>query len=156
MIDVAIPGFGRLTLATLVCDYNGTLARDGLLLGEVRARLLRVADVLQVKIVTGDTFGTAQAQLRGLPGELIVLPAEGQAEAKRRLVESLGAHEVVAIGNGRNDRLMLGAAGLGIGVAGPEGIATEALQAGNVVVRDVADALDLLLDVRRLVATLRS
>lgn len=156
MIDIAIPGFGRLALSTLVCDYNGTLARDGLLLAEVRARLSRVAAVLEVKIVTGDTFGTAQAQLRGLPGELIVLPAAGQAEAKRKLVERLGAHEVVAIGNGRNDRLMLAAAALGISVVGPEGIATEALQAGDVVVGHVADAFDLLLDTRRLVATLRS
>ena len=30
MIDVAIPGYGRLALEHLVCDYNGTLARDGL------------------------------------------------------------------------------------------------------------------------------
>jgi P-type E1-E2 ATPase len=156
MIDLAIPGFGELRLSTLVCDYNGTLAQDGLLLGEVRARLLRVTDRLRVKFVTGDTFGTAQEQLRGFPAELIVLPAEGQGEAKRKLVADLGAHAVVAIGNGRNDRLMLAAAALGIGVVGAEGIATEALQAADVVVRDITDAFDLLLDTRRLVATLRS
>ena len=37
MIDVAIPGFGRLALEHLVCDYNGTLARDGVLLDGVSA-----------------------------------------------------------------------------------------------------------------------
>ena len=29
MIDLEIPGFGRLELVDLVCDYNGTLAQDG-------------------------------------------------------------------------------------------------------------------------------
>ena len=29
MIDIEIPGFGRLQLAHLVLDYNGTLAIDG-------------------------------------------------------------------------------------------------------------------------------
>jgi hypothetical protein len=43
MIDVAIPGFGRLALEHLVCDYNGTLARDGVLLDGVAARLTALA-----------------------------------------------------------------------------------------------------------------
>ena len=30
MIDIEIPGFGRLQLSHFVSDYNGTLAPDGL------------------------------------------------------------------------------------------------------------------------------
>ena len=69
---------------------------------------------------------------------------------------ALGADHVVAIGNGRNDRLMLAASALGIGVGGTEGIAVETIAACDVVVPDIGAALDLLLETKRLVASLRS
>ena len=156
MIDLEIPGFGRLELADLVCDYNGTLAQDGLLLPEVRERLARLSAELRLHVVTADTFGTVRAAVGDLACRLAVLPADDQAEAKRRYVEALGARRVVAIGNGRNDRRMLAAAALGIAVCGGEGLATEALQASVIVVRDVRDALDLLARPDRMTATLRS
>jgi len=156
MIDVAIPGFGKLELTTLVCDYNGTLARDGILLDHVRSRLPRIGQMLRIHVVTGDTFGTVREQLRDLSCEIAIMPADGQAEAKRALVTRLGAAHAVAIGNGRNDRLLLAAAALGIAVVGDEGAAAEALHVSDVVVRHIEDAFELLLEPRRLVATLRS
>jgi soluble P-type ATPase len=51
---------------------------------------------------------------------------------------------------------MLAEAALGIGVIGDEGMATEALIASDVVVRNISDALDLLREPRRLVASLRA
>lgn len=156
MIDLEIPGFGRLELADLVCDYNGTLAQDGLLLPELRERLARLSAELRLHVVTADTFGTVRAAVGDLACRLAVLPADDQAEAKRRYVEALGARRVVAIGNGRNDRRMLAAAALGIAVCGGEGLATEALHASTIVVRDVRDALDLLARPARMTATLRS
>jgi len=155
MIDIAIPGFGPLAVSELVCDYNGTLARNGLLLEEVRRCFPRVSERLRIHVVTGDTFGTARRELQGLPCEVSTMPAGGQAEAKEALVSRLGARSVVAIGNGRNDRLMLAAAVLGIGVVGDEGLAGEALRASDIVVRHIVDALELLLEPRRLIATLR-
>jgi soluble P-type ATPase len=155
VIDVTIPGFGRLVATDLICDFNGTLARDGRLLDSARVLLPRIADILDIHVVTGDTFGSAHAELHGCPCDVSVLASDHQARAKADLVASIGAERVVAIGNGRNDRLMLSTAALGIGVIGDEGIASEAAQAGDVVVRSIADALELLLDPRRLVATLR-
>ena len=155
MIDVTIPGFGRLALSELVCDFNGTLGRDGRLLDDARRLLPAVAKIVNVRVVTGDTFGTASDALRDCPCELVLLAPHAQAEAKAALVERIGAERVVAIGNGRNDRLMLKAAALAIGVLGDEGIARDALDACDVVTRHIADALELLLAPRRLVATLR-
>jgi soluble P-type ATPase len=71
-------------------------------------------------------------------------------------VSQLGRNETVCIGNGRNDRLMLPAAALGIAVIGPEGTAMDAMQASDVVTTSIHSALDLLLNPLRLVATLRS
>lgn len=156
MIDIDIPGWRRIAVDTLLCDYNGTLARDGMLIDSVRPRLIRIAQTLRIIVVTGDTFGSARDELVGIPGEILILPAGGQAEAKRALIEREGADRAVAVGNGRNDALMLARAALAIGVMGDEGMAAEALRASHVVVRDIADALDLLLDARRLLATLRA
>ena len=156
MIELEIPGCRALRLSDAVFDYNGTLARDGVLLDGVGPGMTRLADLLRVHVVTADTFGSASAQMRGLPCELTVLPAEGQAEAKADVVARLGAHQVVAVGNGRNDRLMLAAAELAIGVLGDEGIAIETLQASDVIVRNIADAFGLLLNPRRLTASLRT
>ena len=156
MLEIDIPGASALKLETLVCDYNGTLARDGRLLSEARGRIIRIASALRVQIITGDTFGTAREELAGVPADIVVVPAERQPEAKLELIEGYGADRVVAVGNGRNDRLMLANAALGIGVIGDEGIATEALLASDVVVRHIADAFDLLLEPRRLIASLRA
>ncbi len=89
MIEIAIPGFGKLELTDLVCDYNGTLALDGALLESARARLPRLSEHVRVHVITGDTFGTARAGLQGLPCEVTLLPAENQAAAKERFVEGL-------------------------------------------------------------------
>ncbi|MGN2390166.1 HAD family hydrolase [Pelomicrobium sp. G1] len=138
----------------LVLDYNGTLALDGELLPDVRERLQRLSAALSIHVVTGDTFGTARARLAGLPCQLSILPQRGQAEAKRVYVEHLGAG-CACIGNGRNDHLMLKAAALAIAVVQQEGAWGDTLTSAQVIVRDIRDALDLLLYPQRLVATLR-
>lgn len=78
-----------------------------------------------------------------------------EAAQKARFVRELGADGVVAVGNGMNDVEMLEAAALGLAVAGPEGLATKALLASDVVAASIGDALDPLLQRRRLVASLR-
>ncbi|MGN2393281.1 HAD family hydrolase, partial [Pelomicrobium sp. G1] len=80
MLRVEIPDFATLDLAHLVLDYNGTLAVDGELLPGVRERLERLETALSIHVVTGDTFGTARARLRGVPCQLSILPSRGQME----------------------------------------------------------------------------
>ena len=91
-----------------------------------------------------------------VPCQLTVLPVADQARAKQEFVESLGSARVVCIGNGRNDRLMLRGAALGIAVILGEGAAVEAVQAADVVCTSIVDALELLREPRQLIATLRS
>ena len=63
---------------------------------------------------------------------------------------------VVAIGNGRNDRMMLAAAAIGIALVQAEGAAGQAVLCADVVATGILDALGLLEHPQRLVATLRS
>lgn len=151
-LRVEIPGRGALALRHLLLDLNGTIARDGRLLPAVRRRLPALARLLEVHVLTADTFGTAARELDGLPARLV--PVRNGRE-KDGFTRGLGPAGVAAVGNGANDVAMLRRAALGIAVVGPEGAAAAAVAAADVVVARVEDALDLLLRPRRLVATLR-
>ena len=77
-----------------------------------------------------------------------------QDEQKELYVNGLGALEVVAFGNGRNDRRMLNAVRLGVAVLGGEGCSVEALLAADICIPNIVDGLDLLLNPKRLEAPL--
>lgn len=156
MISIDIPGFKKLELAHLVSDYNGTLALDGVLLPGVADLLKSLSGSLRIHVVTADTFGLAESQLEGLPVELVIAPAQDQAETKLAYVQQLGADSVVAFGNGRNDRKMLAAAALGVALVQREGAAADTLASAQIVCGDVVDAFSLLLRPKRLTATLRA
>jgi len=155
-LTIDIPGFRTLALEHLVLDFNGVLAVDGKLLKGLHERLKELARNLAVHVVTADTFGSAHKALEDINATLTVLGASGQDEAKLAYVTRLGAEACVCIGNGRNDRLMLKEAALGIAVIHLEGVATEAVLASDVLSSSIHDALDLLLAPKRLMATLRS
>jgi soluble P-type ATPase len=87
--------------------------------------------------------------------QLAVILPEKQAQAKVIYLEHLGPANSAAIGNGRNDALMLKQAALGIAVVQTEGAATAALLAAEIVTPGIIDALDLLIHPDRLKATLR-
>jgi P-type E1-E2 ATPase len=156
MIEIAIAGFSNLRLEHLVLDYNGTLAIDGHLIPGVKARLQKLAEDLRVHVITADTFGRVQGALAELDCSVQILQAHGQAEAKRDYVRRLKAEYTVCMGNGRNDRLMLQEAALGVAVILPEGAHGGSLMAADVVCTSILDALDLLQHPLRLTATLRS
>ena len=42
MQTIPIPDFGTLAIATIVCDYNGTLAVDGILLPGVKEAINKI------------------------------------------------------------------------------------------------------------------
>ncbi|HPA85517.1 MAG TPA: ATPase P [Deltaproteobacteria bacterium] len=156
MIDFTIPGFGNVQVAHLVCDFNGTLAVDGKLIPGVHDSLAALASDIEVHVVTADTFGLAANQLEGLPVKLAVIPVESQAQVKLDYITRLGVKTVVAIGNGVNDRDMLSAASIGIALVQKEGASVKTLASADIVSCDILDALDLLRNPKRLVATLRS
>jgi P-type E1-E2 ATPase len=154
-LTLDVPGWTTLQLAHLVLDVNGTVALDGMLIAGVGDRLVGLQRQLAVHLVSADTQGRldAIAAELGLRAQRLTLGLE--AEQKAQLVHSLGAAQVVAVGNGANDVAMLRAAALGIAVLGPEGMASGTLAAADVLAASIHDALDLLTQPRRLIATLR-
>ena len=154
-ISMDIPGLGEQCWEHLVLDINGTLTVDGSLLPGVSGRLRTLADRLLVELLTADTRGTAAGLARELGVQATRVESGQEAEQKRAHVMALGAERVIAIGNGNNDALMLREAGLGIAVLEREGASLAALKAADLVVREINDALDLLLHPTRLLSTLR-
>jgi P-type E1-E2 ATPase len=156
MLEVIIPGRGAFRLEHLVLDVNGTLALDGQLLPGVAERLMALRESLSLHLLSADTHGQLDAIAAALtiPATRLAV-GQPEAEQKAAFVRQLGAGAVAAIGNGANDVGMLRAAALRIAVLGPEGLATEALVAADVLVGSILDALDLLRSPRRLIATLR-
>jgi soluble P-type ATPase len=163
MLILEIPGLSTLRLEHLVLDYNGTLAVDGRLIRGVKERLHRLERLLQIHVLTADTFGKARAGLREVNCTLEILQSSrrrsfrtgAEARAKATYVRRLGSKRVVGIGNGGNDRAMLRVAALAIAVIQAEGASLGALGEADLVVTSIGDALDLLLRPRRLVASLR-
>ncbi|MEZ4527511.1 MAG: ATPase P [Desulfobacterales bacterium] len=156
MIETDVPGYRKIHLGYLVLDFNGTLAVDGSLLPGVKNALNALSEVLEIHVITADTFGKSAAQLEGVRCRLSILPPGNQDKAKLEFVKKLGAEHTVCIGNGRNDRLMLKESALGLAVILGEGAAAETLMAADAVFTDIVSALEFLQQPLRMTATLRS
>jgi P-type E1-E2 ATPase len=158
-MDITIPGRHTYALAHLVLDVNGTVVANGQLIGGVKEKLLSLRQAgFEVHWITADTRGhqTTLDEELGWPAiRISAEDAQGEAGQKADFVRSLGPETVVAVGNGSNDVAMLREAAMGIAVLGPEGLAVDTLLAADVVAPNIHDALDLLGDPKRLIATLR-
>ncbi len=156
MIEISIPGFKDLRLWHLVLDYNGTLAFDGLLIKGVASALNDLSKLVDIHVITADTFGMVRKELADVCCRVEIIAGKDQDTAKLNYIKKLGCQACVCIGNGRNDRRMLESAAIGIALILQEGGASETIMAADVVSRSISDALNLLLNPLRLTATLRS
>lgn len=155
MLIFSIPGSPDLIIQHLVLDFNGTLGVDGKLQEGVAELLNTLSERLVVHVVTADTYGTVKEALSGVNCRLFCLEPDQQDMAKLDYISGLNKAQVCAIGNGRNDELMVRQAGLGIGLMGREGAWTGTILASKLVFSDIRDALELLFHPQRMAASLR-
>ncbi|WP_035588546.1 HAD family hydrolase [Hippea jasoniae] len=155
MIEVEIPGFGKLKLKYAVFDFNGTLACDGVVKAGIKHKLNELSKFLDIHVVTADTNGTAKVMLIDVNATVVIAPSKNQDLFKAKYIESLNGQLCVAVGNGNNDRLMFKKAALSICVIGCEGAFIGTIKNSSVVVAKPEDAINLLINKNRLIATLR-
>ena len=155
-MTLEIPNYRKITLTDIVCDYNGTIAKDGRLLPGVEALFAKLSERFTIHVITADTFGSVAKELQNCDVAVRILQSDDHTHEKAAFVESLGCSHCVSLGNGNNDVQMLRASKLGIVIVGDEGCSGRTLSAGDIVCRSVSDALELLLYPKRLIATLRS
>jgi len=155
MQKITIPHYGSLALEHVVLDYNGTLAGGGEVDLLTRQKLSELTRHYRVYVITADTFGTVEKALQGLNLQVQILSSEDHSAEKAAFVRKLGEQNTVAVGNGNNDRMMLEVARLSIALMGEEGCATATLMASDIVCKSMLDAMSMLIEPKRLVATLR-
>jgi soluble P-type ATPase len=150
-----IPGFKNLTLEHLILDFNGTLAVDGMVVPGVREIVAELSQIMRLHVLTADTQGTCREALDGWPVDIHILEPGDEAMAKAAYLTALGRDTCAAMGNGRNDEIMLQAAALGVAVMGEEGAAPGTMSAADVAVTGIINGLELFTKPKRLLATLR-
>ncbi|MEN6325874.1 MAG: ATPase P [Syntrophomonas sp.] len=155
MLQISIPGRGNIELRYLLLDLNGTLTVDGSLSEGVKERVEFIKTKLKVFLLTADTFGTGARVAEELGIEIFVVSPDNGTKDKADFTASLEPQGVAAIGNGTNDADMLELASLAIAIIGREGCSLAALRQADIAVNDINDALDLLINPLRLIATLR-
>lgn len=152
---IEIPNYKTLDIKHIVCDFNGTLAKDGMVHPEVKVLFETLSQNYTLHVITADTFGSVAAQLSESPVTVKVLSGSDHTQEKADYINIVGAESCAALGNGNNDTAMLKTAVLGIAILGEEGCAVDTLMASSMVCKDVTDALSLFLHPKRLIATLR-
>lgn len=155
-MKIEIPGREPIELKHLVLDFNGTLAVDGALIDGVHPLLNMLSAELHVHVITADTFGSVDCAMESIPCQVYVINPFDQDKQKELYVNKLGRNHVIAIGNGRNDMLMLQAAVIGIALIQKEGAYAPLISVADVLCLSIVDALELLLNPLRLKATLRN
>lgn len=152
---IEIPEYKVLEVEFLVVDYNGTIAVDGKMPETIRERLVKLSKELKIHVLTADTHGNAREECKDIPVEIRTFSHGNAVTEKDEIVENLGRDNCVCMGNGRNDLLMCRMAALSIAVLDAEGMYGKLIREADVCVRSMEEGLDLLLNPKRLVATLR-
>jgi soluble P-type ATPase len=158
-ISIDIPGFGTRHILAVLTDYTGTLSRGGRLEVGVRELLCQLAEAVDIHVLTADTFGMAETELKGVPVTVHRLTGDRQDVQKQEYGINVGLRHCAVLGNGNNDRLLLKAAkdegGIAIAVDNGEGCATDALLSSNLFIVGAPNALALFRETRGIKATLR-
>ena len=152
---IEIPNFKTLEIKHIVCDYNGTIAKDGVVLVEIKELFEELSKQYTLHVITADTFGSVKTQLKNHNTKIKVLSSDNHTKEKAQYINTLGSQNCVAMGNGNNDKDMLLTSAIGIAILGGEGCSKDAMHNCDLMCKDISQALHLFLDTRRLVATLR-
>lgn len=155
MIHISIPSYKDIKIKSVVFDYNGTLATDGIVDIDIKNKLKVLQKKVDVYVLTADTYGNVAKNLADTKLKVHIISKENGTDDKANFVRKLGSSTCIAVGNGNNDSLMIKEAEIGICIIGDEGCSTKALFNSQIVFKSINDCLELLLNTNRLIATLR-
>ena len=154
-MKIDIPGYKELNVDTLLLDYNGTIATDGIIPESVKTRLKELANEFEIYVLTADTHGTARKQCEDIPVTVHTFPVGNAADYKEEIINKIGGEYCVCLGNGRNDIKMFHQAALSIAIMDTEGMCSKLLLESDICVTSIEKGLDLLLNPKRIIADLR-
>ena len=152
-----IPNYGKIHIKNILFDVNGTIQFDGSIPTKVKKRIKRLKNYYNIFLISADTRGNLNQIALNLGVKSIkISPSELlEAETKNNELIKLGREETVAIGNGNNDFMMLKNAILSIAILGKEGLSSNTLMNSDLVFSNCIDAINFLMDEKKVIATLR-
>ena len=150
-----IPNYRALEIESILFDYNGTLAFNGSVNEKTKEILEKLCKEFNVYVITADTFGSVVEELKEFDLKIKILTSSNHTQEKADFIKELNPDKTVAIGNGNNDIEMVKSATLSIAIIGREGCATETMLHSDIVCFSIDDAIELFLEPKRLIATLR-
>src|SRR4030042_472421 len=107
MISIDIPGWGNVDIENIVLDLNGTIATDGKIPLEVKEKINVLSEKVNIYLLTADTQGTAQEEIKDLNVNLVKIEDDHSEKGKFEFIKGLILERTVTIGNGNNDQLIL-------------------------------------------------
>lgn len=137
MIKVDIPGRESLVLENLVFDFNGTIAVDGHILDSIKDTLTKLSKLINIYVITADTYGMAKQECEKLELKVITIPTRFAGIQKSELVKKLGGKITSAIGNGFNYIDMFKEDEFTIAVIEGEGICSKLILNSDIVTRNI-------------------
>lgn len=155
MIKVEIPGRFTYLIKNAVFDYNGTIACNGKISLSVRDKINELGKLVNIYVLTADTYGSAAKECKGLNLKLLTFPKGDAADFKSQIVSDLGKENCICFGNGYNDIKMFEKALLSVAVLGDEGMCSSLLLKSDIMVKSIEDGINLLLNTNSLIADLR-
>ncbi|MTI68909.1 MAG: haloacid dehalogenase [Firmicutes bacterium] len=155
MLKLNIPSYKMIEIKNLIFDYNGTLAKDGLVKDITKNKLNKLSEKVNIYVLTADTFNNAKKNLKDTNVNLHIISKENGTNDKGDFIKELGNKDSIAIGNGNNDIEMIKNAELGICILGDEGCSTFTMINSDLVIKNIDDCLNLFINPKRLIATLR-
>ena len=153
---IKIPGRETVKIKNIIFDYNGTIAIDGQLIEGVAKSINELSSDFNFHVITADTFGLADKELKDVTCTVIKIPDQNQDQTKFEYLLKLGKETTLCVGNGRNDKLMLKESVIGIAVIQDEGTSTDTLMASDIICKSIMDVFEFLKKPDRLKATLRN
>lgn len=149
-----IPGHDKLEIKTVILDLNGTLSVGGQIVDGSKERLAKLKELgFRIVLFTGNTRNDADAICEQLGIEWRLA---NNAVDKMNLAKEFEPSTCASIGNGLIDLELMKSVALRIVTLQAEGAHVQTMLNSDIVVPTFIDALDLLIDPQRLVATLRS
>lgn len=155
MLNIEIPGRGSYTIENVVFDYNGTIAVNGKISVSTRERIATLSQLVNIYVLTADTYGSAAKECEGLNLKLMTFPKDDAREHKAKIVSQLEKTRTLCFGNGYNDSKMFEESIIAIAILEEEGMCSALLNVSDIIVRSIEEGIDLLLKSKRLIATLR-
>ncbi len=151
-----IPGRETIKIKNVVFDYNGTIAIDGQLIAGVGNRINELAGIINFHVITADTYGSVEKALADINCRIVKISNRKQDDSKLDYLLNLGKETTLCVGNGKNDRLMLKEAIIGIALIQDEGACVESLLAADIVCKSIMDVFAYFKNPKRVKATLRN